>query len=125
MLDAAPLRCRIARRIGEGRRLKANHDHLGQSLEEGPAPLGVGILVVEAGIDHPAILRKVVEAHQHKVEAADPMAEDESTDTETKKLREAVRDAKVKPLFQVQQQFLDVLEQPADSKQSKQLGHSQ
>ena len=101
MLDAAPVRGRIARRVGEGRRLEANHDHLGQSLEEGPAPLGVGILVVEAGVDPPAVLREVVEAHQHKVEAADPMAEDEGADTEAKELGEAVRDTKVEPLFQI------------------------
>ena len=97
------MRRRIARSVGEGRGLKANHNHLGQGLEEGPAPLGVGILVVEAGIDYPAIFREVVKANQHKVEATDPMTEDEGADTKTKQLGEAIGDAKVESLFKIQQ----------------------
>ena len=60
MLNATPMRRRIARSVGEGRGLKANHDHLGQGLEEGPAPLRIGILVIKASVDHPTVFGKVV-----------------------------------------------------------------
>mmetsp|Transcript_29407 Transcript_29407/g.44258 ORF Transcript_29407/g.44258 Transcript_29407/m.44258 type:complete len:132 (-) Transcript_29407:479-874(-) len=106
------------------RRFEPNHNHLSQGLEKRPTPLNVRALIDKPGIYNPAIRRKVVKPNQKEIETTYPVSQNKCSDSQTHQLCEAIRNPYVQCFLNQEHDFLQILEQSVDPKQSKQLGYA-